>query len=81
MYWRGECFYAKGEFARAVEQFEGVTVRFPYGNKIADAMLKLGMCQARLGAADKAEKIFAQLRERYPRSEAARQVPRPPGGP
>ena len=49
-YWRGECFYAKGEYARAAEQFEGVMARFPYGNKAADALLKLGLSQQRLGS-------------------------------
>jgi tol-pal system protein YbgF len=76
-YWRGECFYAKGEYARAVEQFEGVIARFPFGNKTPDALLKLGLSQQRLGSQDQAMKTFAELRDRYPKSEAMRQVPRP----
>jgi tol-pal system protein YbgF len=76
-YWRGECFYAKGEYARAVEQFEGVIARFPFGNKTPDAMLKLGLCQQKLGSQDQAMKTFAELRDRYPKSDAVRQVPRP----
>ncbi len=76
MYWRGECFYAKGEYARAAEQFEGVIARFSYGNKTADALLKLGLCQQRLGSQAQAEKTFAELRDRYPKSEAVRQLPR-----
>jgi tol-pal system protein YbgF len=76
-YWRGECFYAKGEYARAVEQFEGVMARFPYGNKAADALLKLGLCQQRLGSQEQALKTFSELRDRYPKSEAVRQIPRP----
>jgi tol-pal system protein YbgF len=76
-YWRGECFYAKGEYARAAEQFEGVMARFPYGNKAADALLKLGLCQQRLGSQDQAQKTFGELRDRYPKSEAVRQIPRP----
>jgi tol-pal system protein YbgF len=76
-YWRGECFYAKGEYARAAEQFEGVTARFPYGNKAPDALLKLGLCQQRLGSQEQAQKTFGELRDRYPKSDAARQIPRP----
>jgi tol-pal system protein YbgF len=76
-YWRGECFYAKGEYAKAAEQFEGVVARFPYGNKAPDALLKLGLSQQHLGSQEQAQKTFAELKDRYPKSEAARQVPRP----
>ena len=77
MYWRGECFYAKGDFAKAAEQFEGLLARFPYGNKAPDALLKVGLCQQRLGSREQAQKTFASLRDRYPKSEAVRQIPRP----
>jgi tol-pal system protein YbgF len=77
MYWRGECFYAKGEFAKAAEQFEGLLARFPYGNKAPDALLKVGLCQQRLGSSEQAQKTFAELKDRYPKSEAVRQIPRP----
>jgi tol-pal system protein YbgF len=76
-YWRGECFYAKAEYARAAEQFEGVVARFPYGNKAPDALLKLGLSQQRLGSQEQAQKTFAELKDRYPKSDAVRQVPRP----
>jgi len=76
MYWRGECFYAKGDYARAAQEFEGLIARFPVGTKVPDAMLKLGMTQNKLGQNDRAEKTFAQLRERYPNSQAARQLMR-----
>jgi tol-pal system protein YbgF len=77
MYWRGECFYAKGELAKAAEQFEGLLARFPSGNKAPDALLKIGLCQQRQGSREQAQQTFAELKERYPRSEAARQIPRP----
>jgi tol-pal system protein YbgF len=77
MYWRGECFYAKGELAKATEQFEGLLARFPDGNKAPDALLKVGLCQQKMGSRDRAQQTFAELRERYPKSEAARQIPRP----
>ncbi|HMJ57133.1 MAG TPA: tol-pal system protein YbgF [Polyangiaceae bacterium] len=77
MYWRGECFYATGAFARAVDQFEGLIARFPYGNKAADALLKLGLAQEKVGAKDQAQKTFAELKDRYPKSDAARQGPHP----
>jgi tol-pal system protein YbgF len=77
MYWRGECFYAKGDFAKAAEQFEGLLARFPNGNKAPDALLKIGLCQQRMGSREQAQHTFAELKERYPKSEAVRQIPRP----
>ncbi len=74
MYWRGECYYAKGEFARAAEEFEGATVRFPLGNKVPDCLLKLGLCQQKLGNQEKAKTYFDRLSQEFPRSEAARRI-------
>jgi tol-pal system protein YbgF len=75
MYWRGECYFARGEYARASEQFDGVLARFPLGNKAPDALLKLGICQQRLGDPAKARETFQRLAQLYPQSEAARRVP------
>lgn len=76
MYWRGECFYAKGSFVRAAEQFEGVVARFPNGNKLPDALLKLGLSQQQMGEREKAAKTFEQLRKNHPNSDAASKIPR-----
>jgi tol-pal system protein YbgF len=75
MYWRGECYYAKGEFLRAAEEFEGTLARFPLGNKVPDALLKLGICQQKLGNPAKAKTYFERLLRDFPRSEAARRIP------
>jgi tol-pal system protein YbgF len=75
MYWRGESYYAKGEFARAAEEFEGTTLRFPLGNKVPDSLLKLGLCQMKLGNRSKAKIYLDRLVHDFPRSEAARLVP------
>ena len=75
MYWRGECYFAKGDFLHAAEQFEGTVTRFPAGNKAPDAMLKLGMSQMRLGNPVKAKEVFDRLAQNYPQSEAVRHIP------
>ena len=75
MYWRGESYYAKGEYARAAEEFEGATLRFPLGNKVPDCLLKLGLCQRKLGNEEKAKAYFERLAREFPRSEAARRLP------
>ncbi len=74
-YWRGEVYFAKSDFSRAADQFEGVVVRFPTGNKVPDALLKLGICQQRLGNPQKAKSYFDKLAREFPRSEAARRIP------
>ncbi len=75
MYWRGECYFAKGDWARAAEQFEGTTTRYPAGTKVPDALLKLGMCNQKLGNPAKAKEWFDRLSAQFPQSEAARRIP------
>jgi tol-pal system protein YbgF len=73
-YWRGECYFAQGEYARAAEQYEGVITRFPLGNKVPDALLKLGMAQDKLGNPQKAKEAYQRLQRDFPRSEATRRI-------
>ncbi len=75
MYWRGECYFARGDFARAADQFEGVLARFPAGAKAPDALLKLGMSHQRLGNTPKARECFARLARDFPQTDAARHIP------
>lgn len=74
MYWRGECYFARGEYLRAAEQFEAVLARFN-GNKAPDALLKIGHCHDRLGSSDRAKEYWDRLRRDYPRSEATKKIP------
>jgi len=75
MYWRGECYFARGEYSRAAEQFEGVVARFPVGDKVPDALLKLGICSQKLGNALQAKAWFDRLMQQAPQSDAARRIP------
>lgn len=75
LYWRGESYYARGEYLRAAEQFEAVLARFGGGSKAADALLKLGMSHDRLGATDRAKETWERLRRDYPRSDATKKIP------
>jgi tol-pal system protein YbgF len=76
LYWRGESYFAQGDYSRAAEQFDGAITRFPLGNKVPDALLKLGICQTKLGLGSKAKITFERLAREFPRSEAARRIPR-----
>jgi tol-pal system protein YbgF len=75
MFWRGECYFAQGEYVRAADQFEGVLARFPLGNKVPDALLKLGMARQKLGNPQAAHQAFERLRRDHPRSDAAHRIP------
>jgi tol-pal system protein YbgF len=81
MFWRGECYVAKGDCARASEQLEGAITRYPAGRKTADALLKLGLCSQKLGDAARAKAWFDRLSEQFPRSDAARRIPPPTAPP
>lgn len=74
-YWRGECYYALGDFGGAASQFEGLLSRFPASAKVPDALLKLGLSERKLGSNAKAKASFERLRRDYPLSEAAKKIP------
>jgi tol-pal system protein YbgF len=74
MYWRGEAYFAQGEYLRAAEQFDAVIARFS-GSKAPDALLKLGMCHDRLGSSQRAREYWDRLKAQFPRSDAAKKIP------
>jgi tol-pal system protein YbgF len=75
MFWRGECYFAQGDPARAAEELQGLLSRFPASAKAPDALLKLGVSQQKLGHATEAREAFDRLAQGYPQSEAARHIP------
>jgi tol-pal system protein YbgF len=75
MFWRGECYYAQGQYAQAVEQFEGTIARFPLGNKLPDAILKLGLSRQHMGDPAGARAQFERLRRDFPHADATRRIP------
>lgn len=75
-YWIGECLYAQRRYADALLQFKEVTARYPRHHKSADALLKAGMTYNRLGDKENASLQYKALMADFPKSEAARRVPR-----
>ncbi len=74
-YWRGECFFAEGNFDRAAEHFEGMIARFPQGAKASDALFKLGVIQEKKGDKAKARTYWDRLKVGFPTSLAAKRIP------
>ena len=70
-YWLGECYYDRKDFTQAVREFRLVVERYPNGNKVPDALLKVGFSYLALGSAEAGKQTLTQLQRSYPRHEAA----------
>lgn len=70
-YWLGEAAYAQKDFARALSEFRKVIEVYPRGNKVPDALLKVGYCYLALGQGEKARAVLEQVVALYPKSEPA----------
>lgn len=70
-YWLGECFYDRKDFSSAVREFRKVIERYPGGNKVPDALLKVGFSYLSLGSVEAGRQTLHQLERSYPRHEAA----------
>ncbi|MCO4761250.1 MAG: tol-pal system protein YbgF [Myxococcales bacterium] len=71
MYWIGETWYAQALWIKAARVFHDVTRRFPLGNKVPDAMLKMALCYQKLGERNDAAKVLRELIRLYPVTPAA----------
>ncbi|MEZ5331029.1 MAG: tol-pal system protein YbgF [Thermoanaerobaculia bacterium] len=70
-YWIGECRFARGDFRGSLAAFQMTVDRFPQGNKVADAILKMGDAHQALGESDRARERWEEVRRRFPGSAAA----------
>ena len=70
-YWLAECFYDRKDYGQAVREFRRVIERYPNGNKVPDALLKVGFSYLALGSPEAGRQTLAQLQRSYPRHEAA----------
>jgi tol-pal system protein YbgF len=70
-YWLGEALYARKDFAHALVEFRATIEKYPRGNKVPDALLKVGYCYQAMGERDKARAALEQLVTAYPQSEPA----------
>jgi tol-pal system protein YbgF len=70
-YWIGEAYYARKDFEHALVEFRATIETYPRGNKVPDALLKVGYCYQALGQRDKARAVLEQVVNLYPQSEPA----------
>lgn len=71
LYWKAEAYYDQQQFDAALPVFQEVITRFPLGNKVPDAMVKVGLCLQNLGQPDQARRVLREVLELYPKSDAA----------
>ena len=64
-------FYAQKDYPRALSEFRKVVEVYPRGNKVPDALLKVGYCYQALGQGEKAHAMLEQVVNLYPKSEPA----------
>ncbi len=70
-YWLGECYYAQKQYVDAVAEFRRVSQQYPHGNKVPDALLKLGFSYLALGSAQAGRQSLQTLMQAYPQHSAA----------
>lgn len=70
-YWIGESYYALREYDEAILEFDIVRTKYPDGDKVPAAWLKIGYAFAELGNRVDARLILQEVINRYPRSKEA----------
>ena len=70
-FWIAEARYARGDVAGALAAFEETAERFPRGNKVPDAVLKVGDCLRDLGDSEGARRSYQRVVGEFPDSAAA----------
>jgi len=71
-YWIGECLYDLHDYRAAEPEFRKVIARYPDGNKVPDAMLKLGFTLLALQQEAAGREMLESLTRAFPKHEAAR---------
>jgi tol-pal system protein YbgF len=70
-YWIGEAYYAQRDYRQALAEFQKVAPLVPGSAKVADALLKVGLCQRNLRDEARARQTWQRLLRDFPQSEAA----------
>ncbi|HEX2657459.1 MAG TPA: tol-pal system protein YbgF [Polyangia bacterium] len=71
-YWIGECFYDVRDYRAAEPEFRRVIERYPHGNKVPDAMLKLGFTLLASGQTPAGTSVLESLTRAFPKHDSAR---------
>lgn len=70
-FWLAESALRRTDVASALAGFRAVVERYPEGNKVPDALLKVGFCLGEMGEPESAAVVYTELLERFPETPAA----------
>ena len=73
-YWIGECYAAEGRWEAALAAYRVVLDHFPFGDKVADSLLKSGYVLLDLGRLAEARRLLEQVTEEFPGTGPARRA-------
>jgi tol-pal system protein YbgF len=73
-YWIGDSYYALQEFDEAIGEFDEVRKKYPKGNKVPAAWLKIGYAFVEQGNRVDARLVLQELINQYPQSEEAKKA-------
>jgi tol-pal system protein YbgF len=69
-----DVFFTQKDFRGAMAEFEALIVAVPLGERVPDALVRIGQCQKSLGDAGRAKRTWERVVRDYPASVAARQA-------
>jgi tol-pal system protein YbgF len=72
LFWRGEIHYLRHEYSHALKEFQTVEKHHPWGNKLPDALYRIGQIYLKRGDKARAQAYFDKVREQFPDTAAAR---------
>ncbi|MDZ7292177.1 MAG: tol-pal system protein YbgF [candidate division KSB1 bacterium] len=73
-YWIGECYYSQKKYSEAIQAFQTVITKYPDGEKVPAAMLKIAFAQITLGQTNSGQETLEKLIKRFPQSEEAKRA-------
>jgi tol-pal system protein YbgF len=69
-----DMFYSQRDLKGALAEFEALIEAVPRGEKVPDALLRIGLCHKGLGDAARARRSWERVVKEHPTSAAARQA-------
>jgi tol-pal system protein YbgF len=69
-----DIYYQQKDWRGALAEFEALVAAVPRGEKVPDALLKIGLCQRDLGDGARAKRTWERVVRDHPQSAAARQA-------
>lgn len=71
-YWLAETYYVRNQYADGLTAFRKLIESYPQSDKVPDALLKIGFCQAELGERAAARTSLQEVMRQFPGTTAAR---------